>query len=37
MRLIKDYAQMAMNTLDIEGRLVYTVVSIAAVATTVDT
>jgi hypothetical protein len=37
MLLIKDYVLMVMNTLDIENLLVYTVVSTAAVATTVDT
>jgi hypothetical protein len=37
MLLIKDYALMVMNTLGIGNQLVFTVVSTAAVATTVDT
>ena len=37
MRLIKGYVLMDMSTLDTENHLVYTAVSIAAVAITVDT
>ena len=37
MLLIKGYALMGMNTLDTENHLVYTAVSIAAVAITADT
>ena len=37
MLLIKGYALMVMNTLDTGNQHVFTVVSTAAVATTVDT
>ena len=37
MLLTKDYALTVMNTLDTGNQLVFTVVSIAAAATTVDT